>query len=134
MATNASTWFFSEPEHNAYYLEERVNHTFWSNRIADVSFDCTNAEPPFQVVGNWRDMLVTLEWKPKTYLTLKVAQPTDLAATMIAGVQEILGFPPTISYVDPDGRLIAEWHAVEVSERIQEIQGNPNFRQVKRYN
>ena len=132
MATNASTWFFKEPEHNAYLIEERVNHTFWSNRVTDVSFDCIRAEPPFQVVGQWRSMPVELEWEPRSYLTLKT-QPGDNSHQMIVGIKEILGFNPAISYVDPDGQLIAEWHANEAGGRIQEIQGNPNYRSITRY-
>lgn len=132
MVTNASTWFYSEPEHNAYLIEERVNHTFWSNRITDVHLDCTNAEPPFRMVGEWRGLPVELEWEPKKYLTL-TTKPVDQSNKLLIGVKEILGFNPTISYVDPGGNMIAEWHATEVGERVQEIQGNPNYRQIKQY-
>lgn len=132
MATNASTWFYREPEHDAYLLEERVNHTFWHNRVMDMHLDCVSAEPPFRMVGEWRGMTVTIEWEPQAYFVL-TAQPNDDGNLLIIGVKEILGLNPTISYVDPKGNMIAEWHVKEEANRIKEIQGNPNFKQVKRY-
>jgi hypothetical protein len=132
MATNASTWFYKEPEHNSYLIEERVNHTFWSNRIAAIHLDCTNAEPPFRMVGVWHTIPLEIEWVPSQYLTLS-ARGGDDVNRLIVGVREILGFTPTISYVDPDGRLKVEWHVKEADQRIREIQGNPNYHDIKRY-
>lgn len=132
MATNASTWFYSEPEHNAYLIEERVNHTFWNHRISGLYFDCTAAEPPFRMAGEWRGMPVTIEWVPKHYFRMTTS-PGEDADHLLLGVKEILGFNPTISYVDPAGKLVIEWHVKEVASRIQEIQGNPNYRQIRRY-
>ena len=132
MATNASTWFYQEPEHRAYLIEERVNHTFWSNRIAAIYLDCISATPPFQMEGQWRGIPVALEWVPNDYLTLKTAA-TEEVNLLLLGVQEILGFTPTISYIDPDGNMVTEWYVKDVERRIQGIQGNPNYRQIKRY-
>lgn len=132
MATNASTWFYKEPEHRAYLIEERVNHTFWGNRIAALYLDCVRDEPPFRMEGEWRGMPVALEWVPNDYLTLTTRAEDDTEA-LIVGVKEILGFLPTISYVDPQGQLATEWHVKEIAERLREIQGNPNYRNVKRY-
>lgn len=132
MATNASTWFYSEPEHSAFLIEERVNHTFWQNRIMGLTLTCSNVEPPFAMSGVWRDMPLEISWVPKSYFTLTAAPSTD-TDHLIVGLKEILGFNPTISYIDTAGKLVAEWHVKEVAERIQEIQGNPNYRQIKRY-
>jgi hypothetical protein len=132
MSTNASTWFYREPEHRAYLIEERVNLTFWSNRIAAIHLDCTNEEPPFRMDGEWHGNPVTIEWVPNEYLTLTTLS-VESADALLIGIKEILGFPPTISYVDPDNNFIAEWHVKEVAQRIQEIQGNPTYHQIKRY-
>jgi hypothetical protein len=132
MATNASTWFYKEPEHNPYLIEERVNHTFWSNRIAAIHLDCTNAEPPFRMVGEWHTIPLEIEWVPNQYLTLS-ARAGDDVNRLIVGVREILGFTPTISYAGPDGHLKVEWHVKEADQRIREIQGNPNYHDIKRY-
>ncbi len=132
MATNASTWFYNEPEHRAYLIEERVNHTFWSNRISALYLDCTNDTPPFQMEGEWRGIPLKLEWVPNDYFSL-ATEPVDDVNLLLAGVQEILGFAPTISYVNPDGIMITEWHVNDVERRIQSIQGNPNYHQIKRY-
>jgi hypothetical protein len=132
MATNASTWFYTEPEHNAFLIEERVNHTFWSNRISALYLDCASIEPPFRMTGDWRGLPVTIEWEPNNYLVL-CTRPGDDADSLIVGIKEILGFTPTISYVDPDGYLVAEWYVHQADQRIHEIQGNPNYRNIKRY-
>ncbi|MEP0763138.1 MAG: hypothetical protein HRF48_10435 [Chloroflexota bacterium] len=132
MATNASTWFYSEPEHKAYLIEERVNHTFWSNRITALHLACTHTEPPFRMEGEWRSLPLALEWVPGDYLTLTTRSAEDITPLLV-GIKEILGFSPTISYVDPEGNRVAQWYVNEVEGRIQNIQGNPNFRQIKRY-
>jgi hypothetical protein len=89
MATNASTWFYAEPEHRAYLIEERVNHTFWSQRIASIYLDCTSQEPPFRMAGEWSGIPVALEWVPNEYLTLTTA-PGEKADQLIVGIKEIL--------------------------------------------
>jgi hypothetical protein len=132
MSTNASTWFYHEPEHRAYLIEERVNHTLWSNRIAAIYLDCTSEEPPFRMSGEWHGLPVSIEWVPNEYFTL-TTRSADSTESLLIGLKEILGFPPAISYIDPDNNFTVEWHVKEVAQRIQEIQGNPNYHQIKRY-
>lgn len=132
MATNATTWFYQEPEHRAYYLEERVNHTFWSNRIHNIYLDCAQETPPFRMAGEWEATPLAVEWVPNDYFVLTTAPDRDLSV-LLKGLTEILGFAPTISFVDPGGKLCVEWHVKQSDERIREIQGNPNYRQIKRY-
>lgn len=132
MSTNATTWFYAEPEHNAYLLEERINHTFWANRIADVYFDTLSAEPPFKMTAIWRGQPITIEWVPKDTFTL-IASPGADTDLLIVGIQEILGFLPTVSYVGPDGQMTAHWYFSDAEARIQAIAGNPHYRSIKRY-
>jgi hypothetical protein len=132
MATNASTWFYSEPEHRPYLIEERVNHTFWNHRIASLYLDCVRAEPPFRMEGEWRGRPVAIEWVPGDYFTL-ITRPADDINALLLGIKEILGFAPAISYVDPDGNMVTQWYVKDAEQRIQNIQGNPNYRQIKRY-
>lgn len=132
MATNASTWFYHEPEHEPYLIEERVNHTFWSNRIAALYLDCVSVEPPFRMTGRWRELPIEIEWVPNTYFALSSGAEHDLSL-LVLGIKEILGFLPTVSYVAPDGRRMVEWHSKEVEQRIRDIQGNPNYRDIKRF-
>jgi hypothetical protein len=132
MATNATTWFYAEPEHSAYLLEERVNHTFWAHRIADVYFDCVSAEPPFKMVGVWRGQPLTIEWVPQDYFTLTTT-PGPNTDQLLVGIQEILGFLPAVSYIQPDGQQVTHWYFANVHERLQAIQGNPNYQSIRRY-
>jgi hypothetical protein len=132
MSTNASTWFYHEPEHRPYLIEERVNHTFWANRIAAIHLDCKSAEPPFRMEGVWHDQPVAIEWVPNQYFILTTRATSD-TETLLIGIKEILGFLPAISYSDPDNNFITEWHVKEVGQRVHEIQGNPNYHQIKKY-
>lgn len=132
MATNASTWFYSEPEHDAYLIEERVNHTFWSNRITDLHFDCVSTEPPFRMTAVWRGSPVEIKWEAKSYFIL-AAEPGENTDMLLIGIREILGLNPTISYVDPSGQQFVEWYMQEAADRVREIQGNATYSQIKRY-
>jgi hypothetical protein len=84
------------------------------------------------MTGEWNGNTVSLEWTPNEQLILSTA-PGEDADLLIIALKEILGFVPTISYIDPDGTLQAEWFVTQADERIQAIQGNPNFRNIKRY-
>ncbi|NJL92293.1 MAG: hypothetical protein HC915_00515 [Anaerolineae bacterium] len=131
MATNATTWFYREPEKGRPYLiSERVNHTFWQNRINDVYFTCVHAEPPFRLVGEWDGKAVELEYEPTRVFILRMQEES---VPFVRGVAEILGFPPTVSYTDADGRFITEWYAKDAQKRLSEVQGNPSFQNLKRY-
>jgi len=132
MATNASTWFYNEPEHNAYLLEERVNHTLWSNRLSAVYLDCLSETPPFKMSGTWHELPITIEWVPRDYFTL-TTQPDSQVDQLIVALKEVLGFTPAISYIDPGGNQIVEWHMQQANQRIQSVQGDPNFHHIKRY-
>lgn len=132
MATNASTWFYNEPEHNAYLLEERVNHTLWSNRLSAVYLDCLSETPPFKMSGTWHELPITIEWVPRDYFTL-MTLPDSQVDQLIVALKEVLGFMPAISYIDPGGNQIVEWHMQQANQRIQSVQGDPNFHHIKRY-
>lgn len=132
MSTNATTWFYAEPERNAYLLEERINHTFWANRIADVYFDTISAEPPFKMSAVWRGQSITIEWVPKDYFTLTAAPGAD-TDLLIVGLKEILGFLPTVSYIGPDGLMAVQWYFLDAEGRVQTLSGNPNYSNITRY-
>lgn len=84
------------------------------------------------MAGTWGELPITIEWVPRDYFTL-TTQPDTQVDQLIVALKEILGFMPTISYVDPNGDQIVEWHMKQASQRIQNIQGNPNFHHIKRY-
>jgi len=131
MATNASTWFYSKPESGRPYLiAERVNHTFWANRMMGVFFTCVHAEAPYRLTAVWNGVEVEIEFEPNSVFILRMGREDE---RFNKGVAEVLGFAPAISYTDADGRWVAEWYAKDAAKRIQEVQGNPSFRNIKRY-
>ncbi|PJF44615.1 MAG: hypothetical protein CUN55_03045 [Phototrophicales bacterium] len=132
MATNATTWFYQEPETGRpYMISERLTHTFWANRLSGIYFKCTNAEPPYQAVGEWRGITVEVEWEVKKWFALRTPQEERGLITVCS---EILGFAPTLSYTDSEGRFITEWYLDETTAkaRIQEIQRDTNYTIVRR--
>jgi hypothetical protein len=133
MATNASTWFYNEPEHERYLIEERVNHTFWNNRITALTLFCTSTEPPFRMEGEWRGLPVAIEWVPRESFTLITKDGGDATAELIWGIKEVLGFLPAVSYVDASGTLTAEWHVKDSEDRVRQIESNSSYKQIKRY-
>lgn len=132
MATNATTWFYAEPETGRPYLiAERVNQTFWMNRMNDIYFTCVSAEPPYRLVGKWQNRVdVEIEFEIKKVFILRMSEES---LPFIRGCSEILGFDPTVSYMDSDKRYVTEWYAQDADRRLKEVQGNPTFQNIKRY-
>jgi hypothetical protein len=130
MATDARKWFYSTPEPRPYYIEERVNHTLWKHRVQGVFMSCTQATPPIKMEGNWNGMLMSFEWKPGDYFILRTAEERK---ELIGVIRQILfNLRPTLTYVDPDGMHVVEWHTNGGTERWKEVQGNPQYQGARR--
>ncbi len=130
MTTNSRTWFYTEPEHRPYYIEERVNQNLWASRFGSIYLDCTRAEPPFQMEGVWNGITLTIEWLPNKWFTLRASREDR---TLVSGFAQVLQFPPTLSYTDENGTFIAEWWRQDAAKRLQEIQGHPLYTNLKTY-
>ena len=130
MTTNSRTWFYTEPEHRPYYIEERVNQNLWASRFGSIYLDCTRAEPPFQMEGVWNGITLSIEWLPNQWFTLRASKEDR---TLVSGFAQVLQFPPTLSHVDENGTFIAEWRRHDAGKRLQEIQGHPLYTDVKTY-
>jgi hypothetical protein len=131
MSTNATTWFYAEPETGRPYLiTERVTHTFWNNRLSGIYLKCVKAENPYRVEGVWEAMPVVMEWEVKKHFSLVTERESKPLITVCS---EVLGFRPTVSYVDGDDMYVTEWHLEGSADRLREVQGNPAYRSVKKY-
>ncbi|GAB4545350.1 MAG: hypothetical protein OHK0023_03490 [Anaerolineae bacterium] len=131
MATTARTWFYAEPEHRPYYIEERVNQNLWAMRFGGIYLDCVSAEPPFRMEGKWNDIALTMEWVPNRYLRLTADQENKV---LVAGYSQMLQMPPLFSYVDENGIFTVEWWRTdEGKQRYNDIQGRPGYTNVKTY-
>lgn len=126
MTTTAATWFYRDPERIPYYLEERVNQTFWQARFGDFWLDATSASPPYRMVGEWLGTPIAIEWKPNDYFTLRVPEDSD-AARLVTGITRMLAIHPTLDYANGDGEFVTEWHVDGGADRWQEIQGKAGY-------
>jgi hypothetical protein len=130
MTTDSRTWFYTTPEPRPYYIEERVNHTLWKNRLQSLSMSCTQATPPIKMQGKWRDMPVSFEWQPGKYFILRTGQE---AKELIGVLRQVLMMRPMLGYTDPSGMFVVEWHTDSGAERWKEIQGHPQYQDARRY-
>jgi hypothetical protein len=130
MATDSRTWFYSTPQARPYFIEERVNHTLWKNRLANIHMICTQPEPPIKMEGRWHnEMPVTFEWEPGKYFILKMGEESK---EIIGVMRQILMMRPTLMYVDNEGMYTVEWHTDGGEARWKEIQGQPQYQGLRR--
>lgn len=129
MATDARTWFYTTPEPRPYYIEERVNHTLWRNRLQSLTMVCTQAAAPYRMEGNWHGSPVTFEWQPGKWFTLTMGQESK---EFIGVIRQILMMRPALSYENPDGMHVVEWHTDGGADRWKAIQGDPHFQGLRR--
>lgn len=130
MSTSSRTWFYSKPEPRPYYIEERVNHTLWKNRVQGLFMSCTQAQDPIKMEGNWNGMPVFFEWEPGQYFVLRMGEERkELVAVMR---QILLGLVPAFAYQDTDGLYVIEWHLDDGEKRWKQIQGNPQYQGLRR--
>jgi len=132
MTTSSRTWFYSEPEHRPYYIEERVNGNLWATRFGSIYLDCVRAEPPFRMEGNWNGIEVTIEWLPNKWFVLRASSADK---TLVSGFAQVLQFLPTMSFTENDGTVVTEWHrdVSEAQHRLQTVTSSAQYSNVKTY-
>ena len=130
MSTNAWTWFFNEPENQAYLITERLNATFWQARVVNVYWRCTQDTPPFQAAGYVGDHVVELSWQPNEWLSLRVPAGFDADDLVKAISQRILTIPPNLSY-EQGGSQAYEWVLEDGQSRLAELQADQTLSALK---
>lgn len=130
MATDSRKWFYSTPEPRPYYIEERVNHTLWKNRLQGLFMICTQATVPIKMEGNWNGMPVYFEWQPGAYFILRTGEKRRELIGVIR--QMLFNLRPSFEYEDPAGMHVVEWHTDGGEERWRQIQGNPSYQGLRR--
>lgn len=132
MSTTAQTWFYTEPEHEAYLISERLNSTFWQARAVSTYWKTMRAEPPFLAHGYQGDDIIELEWVPGEWLALRAPREVDVSGLVKAISQRVLAFPATLSYDTADGQQVMEWHRDGGDKRWSDLQGRYEVSQLKR--
>ena len=130
MTTNSRTWFYNEPERRPYLIEERVNQNLWAMRFGSIYLDCVRAEPPFRMEGVWNEISLAIEWVPNTWFKL-YADKED--KTLVSGFSQVLQMLPAFSYLDENGRFVAEWWRTDGDKQYEEIKGHPRYTGIKTY-
>lgn len=130
MATDSRTWFYTTPQPRPYFIEERVNHTLWKNRLANIHMTCTQAETPIQMEGFWQgEIAIQFEWQPGKWFTLRMGEESK---ELIGVMRQILRMPPVLMYQNNNGLTVVEWHTDGGEERWKQIQGQPQYQALRR--
>ncbi len=130
MATDARTWFYTTPEARPYFIEERVNHTLWKNRLTNIHMVCTSPTVPIRMEGRWQNELpVMFEWEPGRYFLLRTGEESK---ELIGVLRQILMFRPSFIYQDNEGMHVVEWHTDGGEQRWRDLQGKPQYQAVRR--
>jgi hypothetical protein len=129
MSTDSRTWFYTTPEPRPYFIEERVNHTLWKNRLQGLSMTCTQATVPIKMEGVWNEMPVQFEWQPGKYFKLRAGREVK---ELIGVMRQVLMIRPAFMYIDGEGMSVVEWHTDGGQERWREVEGTPEFQRVRR--
>jgi len=129
MATDSRTWFYTTPEPRPYFIEERVNHTLWKNRLQGLSMSCTQPTVPIKMEGIWNGMPVYFEWQPGNYFKLRTGREVK---ELIGVLRQVLMMRPALTYMDGDGMSVVEWYTDGGKDRWREVEGNPEYQRVRR--
>jgi hypothetical protein len=124
MATSSRSWFYTTPEPRPYFIEERINHTLWKNRLQGMYMNCTQAEVPIQMDGNWYGIRVQFEWVPGDHFILRTSEERK---DLIGVLRQMLMLRPALAYVDEDGQYVVEWHMDGGEQRWKDLQGSPKY-------
>ncbi|MEM6283031.1 MAG: hypothetical protein AAF787_12615 [Chloroflexota bacterium] len=122
MATSSRTWFYTTPEPRPYFIEERINHTLWKNRLQGIYMTCTTVKPPIQMEGDWYGNNIQFEWVPGDYFILRT---TEERKDLIGVLRQMLMLRPALAYMDEEGNHVVEWHMDGGEKRWRELQGSP---------
>jgi hypothetical protein len=129
MSTDSRTWFYTTPEPRPYFIEERVNHTLWKNRLQGLSMTCTQYTPPIKMIGTWNGMPVRFEWQPGKYFILRTGREVR---ELIGVMRQVLMMRPALAYSDEEGMFCTEWHTDGGAQRFEELQANPAYQGLRR--
>ena len=124
MAATAASWFYRTPEKNAYLLAERVNGTFWDNRLGGVLLSVVRAEAPFELVGTYQGSDMRLEFEPNKWLRLATSPAVP---ALVDSVANIIRRKPTLTFDEAGGETVWEWWLEGADKRWSEVQGKAAF-------
>ncbi|MEL6272901.1 MAG: hypothetical protein AAFV33_19670 [Chloroflexota bacterium] len=124
MATSSRTWFYTTPEPRPYFIEERINHTLWKNRLQGIYMTCLTVEAPIKMEGDWYGNNIQFEWVPGDYFILRT---TEERKDLIGVLRQMLMLRPALAYMDDEGNHVVEWHMDGGEQRWRELQGSPGY-------
>lgn len=133
MSANAGSWFFTQPEEQAFLISERINGTFWQARVYEVYWTCTKETAPYTAEGILPDGTpISLEWEAGKWLAIKASADYDLSKIVDMVAERVLMTPVSVTYLDADGNRGYEWHLEGGEQRWGQIQGIARYSQLER--
>jgi len=124
MTTTAATWFYRAPENEAYLLAERVNSSFWEERLGGVYLSADKTDAPYGMSGSYNGAEVKLNWDTNKWLRLETS-PAEPG--LAKGLANMLRRTANFRYETAAGNTVWEWWLANADKRWQEMQGKPAF-------
>lgn len=131
MTTTAATWFYRVPENEPYLLAERVNSSFWEERLGGLYLTTEKSDAPFSMAGSYNGADVKLNWDTNKWLRLETVPASPGLAK---GLGNMLHRGANFRYETSEGHTVWEWWLENADKRWQEMQGQPAFRNPARLN
>lgn len=125
-------WFYAEKHPSAGAVAEQLRQSLWFVRLQEAwvsPVDPRQKDPPFRYRGYWREHVFEIEFEPRRYVILRMAQ--DLPR-VVEALQRSLGAAPAFAYVDEEGRAVYEWRWGDREARWQQLQGIPRYQRLRR--
>jgi len=124
MTTTAATWFYRAPENEAYLLAERVNSSFWEERLGGVYLSADKTDAAYGMSGSYNGAEVKLNWDTNKWLRLETS-PAEPG--LAKGLANMLRRTANFRYETAQGNTVWEWWLANADKRWQEMQGKPAF-------
>jgi hypothetical protein len=118
---NAS-WFFTTFPPSRHGIENELRLTFWKAGFGQMWFSCTKDQPPYECDGRLGDKTFSIEWRPGTYLLLKMPEADE---GLLDAFQRILKHKALAAYKNDGGTVVVEWRVGDADARFQELQSGP---------
>ena len=124
MNTFSQKWFFQNPGIIPHNIAETVRQSLWSSGLYSIWIDTMNTSIPYKMIGQYSDVSLELEWHPSKWLRLRSEEDVSILRDHLSW---LLGFEPSLQFIDHMNWKICEWHLQDFDERWWEISGNPMY-------
>lgn len=128
MIDRATHWFYAERHLTPGATVEKMRQHLWSYGFYNILLTLKQAGSPYALNGLWGTEKFEVEFEPRRYLILRLAQDNEWLKTAFT---RALGMGPHFGYQEKSG-YVYEWRMADREGRWQAMQGLPAYKSLKR--